>query len=550
MSQPSEKLRVKFELAGDQVDRLRKLLTESGQLAEPPYFETRKSVYYDTKDHSLRGAACSLRMQNRAEPSLQLIADANGAAYRYFESIEWQQSLGPHAASLEEISPDILPSSLREQIGGMLHPIFSVEAEHKKYALTHGNSDITAIIADGLVKADNRSAGFSEVQFWFGDGNPADFFSFILGVDESIPLRLAAKTEACRGYALLEGDPKNNEAKRKTVKLERGMSSAAAFRIIAHECLHQIVANEPAMSAGNAEALHQARIGLRRLRTALSLFAPLCTDTQTPTIKAEIRWFAELLGPARDLDVFLSEVMLPLREEYRDEPGLISLQRTYSAQRTKLYDKISQAANSVRFRSLALETAAWIETGLWGLNQSEAAASARARPIELFAEEELTRRRKKVKKKGDGIAGLTPDERHSLRLHVKKLRYTSEFFLSLFLGKKKSKRAFLSSLKSLQTALGDVNDIAVRAGLKAEIITDKKPSRADAQKLQHRAFAAGLIIGHQRAKIETIVKTAERAYKDFLDAKPFWLGSESTKHAAQPAEKPRAASNQLDFELV
>jgi inorganic triphosphatase YgiF len=549
MSQPAEKLRVKFELAGDQVDRLRKLLTESGQLAEPSYIETRKSVYYDTNNHSLRDAAYSLRMQNCAESALQLIADANGAAYRYFEVIEWQQSPGPHATSLDEISPEILPSSLREKVGGMLHPVFTVEAEHKKYALAHGNSGITAIIADGIVKADNRSASFSEVQFWFGDGNPADFFSFILGVDESIPLRLAAKTEACRGYALIDGGSKK-EAKRKTVKLERGMPSASAFRIIAHECLYQVVANEPAMSAGNAEALHQARIGLRRLRTVLSLFSPLCTDTQTPTIKAEIRWFAELLGPARDLDVFLSEVMLPLREQYRDEPGLVSLQRSYSAQRTKLYDRISQAANSVRFRSLALETAAWIETGLWALNQSEAAASARARPIELFAEEELTRRRKKVKKKGDGIAGLTPDERHSLRLHVKKLRYTSEFFLSLFPGRKKSKRAFLSSLKSLQTALGDVNDIAVRAGLKAEIITGKKPSRADAQKLQHRAFAAGLIIGHQRAKIESIVKMAERAYKDFLDAKPFWQGFETAKPAAQPTEKPRASSNQLDFELV
>src|SRR5581483_7787814 len=246
MSQPAEKLRVKFELAGDQVDRLRKLLTESGQLSEPPCFETRKAAYYDTKEYSLRDAACSLRMQNGAEPALQLIADANGAAYRYFETIEWQHSLGPHAALLEEISPDILPSPLREKIGGMLRPVFSVEAEHKKYALAHGNSDITAIVADGVVKTDNRSAGFSEVQFWFGEGNPADFFSFILGVDEGIPLRLAARTEACRGYALLDGGIKR-EAKRKTVKLERGMPSAAAFRIIAHECLYQVVANEPAM---------------------------------------------------------------------------------------------------------------------------------------------------------------------------------------------------------------------------------------------------------------------------------------------------------------
>src|SRR4029079_16638481 len=96
------------------------------------------------------------------------------------------------------------------------------------------------------------------------------------------------------------------------------------------------------------------------------------------------------------------------------------------------------------------------------VTQRAQSIAVRYRPIDDFAEEELTRRRKKVKKKGDGIAALTPDERHALRIHVKKLRYAAEFFLSLFPGKKKSKRAFLTSLKNLQTALGDVNDIAVR----------------------------------------------------------------------------------------
>ncbi len=534
MGQNAETIRIKFELAADQADRLHALLTQGGQLAEPPHFETRKAVYYDSKDHGLRGGGYSLRALADAQ-LLQLVADANGAAYRYFETISWQRPYEPQTAAPPEISPELLPEDLREAIGKTLRPIFRVEAEHRKYALACGKSEIAAVIAEGAVQTEDRSASFSEVQFWLHAGDAADFFSFIFGVDETIPLRLGSKTEASRGYALLDNGDKK-AIKRKTVKLARGMPSSAAFRILAHECLHQAVANEPAMSGGDAEALHQVRIGLRRLKTALSLFSGLCTDTQTQTIKAEIRWFAELLGPARDLDVFLSEVMLPLREQYRDEPGLVSLQRTYSAQRTKLYDRISQAANSVRFRSLVLETAAWIETGRWAVTQSEQAVVVRDRPIEDFAEEELTRRRKKVKKKGDGIAALSPDERHALRLHVKKLRYAAEFFQSLFPGKKKSKRAFLTSLKNLQTALGDVNDIAVRTGLKAEIITEKK-TRADVQKLQHRAFAAGLIIGHQRAQIESIVKTAERAYKDFVDAKPFW--SEPKKPASEAPERSR-----------
>jgi CHAD domain-containing protein len=111
-----------------------------------------------------------------------------------------------------------------------------------------------------------------------------------------------------------------------------------------------------------------------------------------------------------------------------------------------------------------------------------------------------------------------------------------EFFLSLFPGKKKSKRALLASLKSLQSALGGANDIAVRTGLKEEIITEKK-SRATALKLQHRAFAAGLIIGHQQAKIEPTIKQAERAYKDCLDTKPFWIQGEAKKLPSSSGER-------------
>jgi inorganic triphosphatase YgiF len=526
-----DNIRIKFEIAPDQIDRLRNHLAQKPHLTEPPFFETRQWVYYDTRDFSVREAGYSLRMESGKENTLQLIEAPNGASYRYFDELRWESPIDANSMPRDEIPGDILPARLSGKIGGPLRPVFKVEAETKRYILHHGASEITATIVDGSVNTESRTAGFSEIQLSVESDAPSDLFSFILGIDETIPLRLSSETEACRGYRLL-GNKESGFVKRKPVKLERGMSCAETFRVIAHECMHHIVANEPAMSAGNAEALHQVRIGLRRLRLALSLFAPLCADTQVRTIKSEIKWFAALLGPARDLDVFLSEVMLPLREQYREEPGLLSLQRSYSAQRTKFYDRVSQAAHSIRFRSLVLETAAWIETGLW--NQSEGTRAARERPVETFAVEELTRRRKKVKKKGADLADLDPDGRHSLRIHVKKLRYASEFFMSLFPGKKKSKRAFLTSLKNLQTALGDVNDIAVRAGLKADVITEKK-SRVDGQKLQHRAFAAGLIIGHQRAKLESIVKTAERSYKDFLDAKIFWQDFEPAPAAAETA---------------
>jgi len=535
MKQPADPVRIKFELAGDQIDRLQNLLTQSGQLAGPSHLETRKAVYYDTRDACLRESGYSLRQLSGNSSKLQLVTATNSAAYRYFETVRWQHNAGPQQVVPEEISPELLPSELALPVKHVLRPIFTVEAEQRIHALAQGNSRIEIVITEGIIQSSGRTASFGEAQFWLKAGRAEDLFSLVLGIDETVPLRFSFHTESGRGYALIESR-KRKHSKRKPVKLEADMSSAAAFRIIAHQCLHQVVANEPMMCARDAEALHQVRIGLRRLKTALWLFAPLCTDAQIQTIKTEIRWFGELLGPARDADAFLSEVIFPLRRRYRDDPGLISLQRTYSAQRTKLYDHISQAANSARFRAILLDIAAWIETGRWAMNRAGEATASRNRPIGEFAEEELTRLRKKLKKKGNDLAELPPAERHKLRLHVKKMRYTVEFFLSLFPGKKKSKRALLASLKSLQSALGGANDIAVRTGLKEEIITEKK-SRATALKLQHRAFAAGLIIGHQQAKIEPTMKQAERAYKDCLDTKPFWIQGEAKKSSSSSGER-------------
>ena len=397
-------------------------------------------------------------------------------------------------------------------------------------------------IDESKIDSGGHSTAFSEVEIALKRGEPSELFQFIWMLDEAVPLRLAVEAEGARGYRLLRNEPEE-VITTGPVHLHAGMTSAEAFRVIAHGCLHQVAGNERAMCAGNAAALHQMRIGFRRLRTAFSVFAGFLADSQIDTIKAEIKWMTGVLAPARELDVFLADVMLPLRREYREESGLQSLYRSYSAQRTRAYERVKQAANSVRFRSLMLELAAWIETGPWTMNQSEPVRLARARPIESFAVEELSRRRKKVKKEGKRIAKLDPAARHQLRIRVKKLRYAAEFFSKLFPGKKRRKRELLASLKKLQDALGDVNDVAVQAGLKGEIIGGK--GRKSAAKDQHRAFAAGLIIGHQKARLESLLNSAEDAFSDFKDAKTFWKGFEEPQpghHHPAPEALPEATN--------
>lgn len=515
-------LKIKLELAPEELSRLKEHISGKSGLKELGLNERIVSTYYDTEDFAVRDAGSALRLRTDGTKVMQLLK-TDGAAYRFFDDVSWEQPTD-HEPDFKFIHADALPPLLSEKIRPRLEAVFKVNLNRTMYLLREGQSEIRAAVCGGKIDLGERSAGFAQIEFHLLDGEAADLFSLMWAIDEVVPLRLATESEDSLCYRLLK-NPSRKADKPADIHLARSLTSAEAFRVIAHSCVQQIAANELAISPANAECLHQMRVGLRRLRSALSLFGWAINDTQVDTIKSELKWITEILGKARDIDVFLSEVMLPLRKQYREEPGLLSLHRTYASLRTKAYARVMQATGSVRYRSLLLELVAWIEDGPWANNNSAEGRVKRAEPVAYFAVNELSRRRKKVKKRGALMKKLDPDERHALRLQVKKLRYASEFFLSLFPGKRHKKRAFVTALKDLQTALGEVNDIAVRTGLKAEII-GSKPKRMNGPRDQHRAFAAGLIIGHQKARYETLLKMAERAYADFLDVKPFWKGIE------------------------
>ena len=141
-------------------------------------------------------------------------------------------------------------------------------------------------------------------------------------------------------------------------------------------------------------------------------------------------------------------------------------------------------------------------------------------PIASFAADELTRRWRKVYKKGKALAQLDALSRHKLRIQAKKLRYALEFFASLFASKRavKRRKQFLSALERLQDGLGDLNDIAVHE----KRITAMAIRRQRSRSTLTRAFAAGLLTGREDARIESAMAAATEAYAGLSKIKPFW----------------------------
>ena len=86
--------------------------------------------------------------------------------------------------------------------------------------------------------------------------------------------------------------------------LTPGLSGETVLQCAVHACLDHLVRNEPAGRAGDAEGIHQMRVAVRRLRAVLSTFARLLPPEPRRWASDELRWLADALGEARDLDVF------------------------------------------------------------------------------------------------------------------------------------------------------------------------------------------------------------------------------------------------------
>jgi CHAD domain-containing protein len=274
------------------------------------------------------------------------------------------------------------------------------------------------------------------------------------------------------------------------------------------------------MLAGKPEALHQMRIGLRRLRTAISIFKDVVADSQQEHIKTELKWITRELAPARELDVLNSEVIGSLGEVVPDSRDIAEARGKLEVQRQQAYDRASRAVRSQRFAHAMLAAAEWIEIGAWTSTDDPMLRLRRERSIEAHAAAELARRRKKIKKRSQHLRELNDEQRHRLRIRAKKLRYGIEFFTAVFPSKKNKERreAALSALKDLQSGLGGLNDIATREKLMSKLgHMSGKEARAT-----NVPFVAGVIYGSQQARTDDLLRAAEKAHDEFSSVKAFW----------------------------
>ena len=513
----SREIELKLGAAPEDIVALRKHPHFAGILRDPVR-ETLDSVYFDSDNRFLRDHGLTLRVRHKGDKHVQTVK-AIHYGVGYFERSEWEQTIEDDQPDLSQVKDTSLGPIVIDQA---LKPVFETRIERTAYHMNGNGADIIMAIDEGGIFATGTSQPVSEIELELKQGNPADLFRIARDILDIIPANLDFKSKSERGYELIEKAAIAAETACDP-ELSAEMSAARAFTLIGRACLRHLVANVPAMLGRDGNALHQMRVALRRLRAAISLFSVVVDDDRVSAIKTELKWLAQEFGPARDLDTLLVEVVKPLRKQHKNEPGLVSISNMFARKRLKGYLQAQEAVQSVRFRRLVLDTAEWVETGPWATSEDVLTRERRETSIEIFAAEQLSQRRKKIRRRGAGIAHMNPQQLHRLRIQVKKARYATEFFAGLFHGKKSKKhcKKIKSSLTQLQNCLGKMNDIVTHKALFADIIA--RPARGlTGEQNRHRSFAAGLVIGDQQAQVKKLIDRARKAYSRFDSVKPFW----------------------------
>jgi triphosphatase len=453
------------------------------------------STYFDTPKYKLRGHGLTLRVRQTGDEFRQTV---KSSAVGGFARGEWEAEISDGAPSFRDLEGTPLGPLASKKLKRKLEPIFRTLVDRMARPLHVGATEIELAVDRGKLVAGRQTRPIGEFELELKKGRTADLFRVARQFERRTGAELDLRSKSERGYQLANGD-KRVAVRAEAIELNGKMTAHEAFDVIAFSTLRHFISNADAVRELDSEAIHQMRVGLRRLRAAISLFGPILPAASTSKIKAELRWVTGELAAAREIDVFVKETIRPLARSAEPKRGVRAIEKQFSARRNQAFRRARKALATPRYRNLPIDVLEWLEVRKPG-------AADKSDKVGKFAEKVLHRRIKKVRKQGRDLVRLSAVQRHKLRIRIKKIRYAVDFFRSLYPDKSQDDLDCLSGrLKKIQDALGTLNDFVAHRQMArdAALHAPRKDRRA-------RAFASGLLIGQEREGSKTLLITASK----------------------------------------
>lgn len=472
-----------------------------------------KATYFDTDDLALRKAGYVLRVRDEGGRIVQTVKTVNGASVA--TRVEVKSILKKQRPNIKAIED----ATVRAAVGKLLRqrklkPVFATETRRTTMLIAPDTvSEIEVAFDDGAIKCGDVKLPIHEVELELTKGHPASLVACARTLMTNSDLVLSLQSKSERGYVQVR-QAASLPVQAEKVHLPTRANADEAFGSIVAHCLRHMMGNWIAVvEARDAEGVHQMRVALRRLRSALSLFAVPFRPALAP-LEEEVRWIGNMLGRARDLDVLLDEVFKPAAEAHGSDARLRALAELARERHVSAWDDLLAALGSERFRQLVFEASAATLTRPWA--QASVGGGEALLPADQFARERLAARYDRVRKIGKRIGKLDEEERHGLRIKLKKLRYAVDFFASLW--PKRRTEAFRERLGALQDVLGEMNDAAVARALVGDILA----TRTNAAEAQAIAYAAGVLVGWHVGHLKDRSEKLEKRWQAFVAAQPPW----------------------------
>ena len=403
------------------------------------------NTYYDTPTLDLHARRIALRFRKKGWQWLLTVKSAEPASGGLAMRNEWETDATPGNFDFSHVDKPELREFL-EHATDQLNAVFTTDFRRQIWHVPFGDSLIELAVDRGSIESHGKKTSICEIELELLSGKVEDIFGLTRALQDQFDLRPAIASKAERGYQLFRNETPA-PYKAKLAPIVENTPPVEAFRQIALGCLEHFQRNEKGLlDSGDAEFIHQARVALRRLRSAIKLFSPVLPPAFVNAYGRTWQTLANALGDARNWDVFLEETLPPIAAafpEHKDIKRLRSeaLRRAKSARRT-----ITRLLACKEYPCLMTEFTAAIYTLSDTLPCS----------LEQFSAEQLDKQARRAKRLARKYSTLNPADRHRMRIRFKKLRYTLEFFSALLPAKRLT--GYLAALSQLQDELGLIND--------------------------------------------------------------------------------------------
>ena len=473
-------------------------LPESKKKTVQQYFNKQKAQkirlqakYYDTPDRLLAKNHVAIRLRQEGKCWVQTFkAASKNHLQRIEEDIilgqcdhepELDLSLYQHNQTVQSILHEVLGTR-----SAHLELQFQTDVQRTFHIFEFEGSQIEVCLDDGEIRAANNTIKICEVEFELKQGSAQDLIMLAQTWVEKYQLWLDVRSKAERGNLLSVGKRVSPASKAKPLHLKSNISAEQAIQLIVENTLNHILPNIAAIADGVAEAdhIHQARVGLRRLRSALKNFSHW-SEQMNADWEAELAEIFTALGQARDYDA-IQDSVIPLIQNVSDFDFTLTPNN-----KNNIAQKFSQPKTTLLFLSLF--------SFIYAKNPSKTKLSK-------CVAKSLTKLYQQILNDATIFSQLSIEQQHRTRKRIKQLHYCIDFISNTY--SKKKVQTFINKLQIIQEYLGFYNDLFV-----AEYIFQQQVSEQP-----HFLFALGWV----KAQQVHILKKADKKLKTLSQQDIFW----------------------------